>query len=161
MLVDRLPNMTLRRALPADAESLTKIAHDAKRHWGYPESWIQHWKTDLTITPEYLADHQVFVAESEAQVVGFYALVSDEGRAELDHLWVSPEHIGTGVGKSLFFHAMQDAAAREISDVQISSDPNAEGFYSKMGAYRIGETVSEIDGQPRSLPLMNVKPGKS
>lgn len=152
------PNFTVRAAVPDDSAALTRIAHEAKRHWGYPERWIEHWQADLTITSEYLAHHQVFVAESEGQVVGFYALVTDEGKAELDHLWVAPDHIGTGIGKALFFHAMQDASSRQISDVKISSDPNAEGFYSKMGAYRIGETISKIDGQPRSLPLMNVKP---
>ncbi|HKO99109.1 MAG TPA: GNAT family N-acetyltransferase [Pyrinomonadaceae bacterium] len=153
------PSFKLRPALPADAETLTRIAHDAKRHWGYPEHWIQHWHADLTVSPDYLTHNAVFVAEQEGEAIAFYALVIKDGKAELDHLWVAPTHIGTGVGKALFVHAMQDAAAREISEVQISSDPNAEGFYSKMGAYRIGETISEIDGQRRSLPLMNVKPG--
>ena len=152
-----VPNFRVRRALPDDADSLTQIAHDAKRHWGYPEHWIKHWQSDLTISSEYLTNNPVFVAEHEGNVIGFYALVIKNDKAELDHLWVSPAYIGTGVGKALFIHAVQDAAAREISDVEISSDPNAEGFYSKMGAYRIGETISEIDGQPRSLPLMNVK----
>ncbi len=154
------PSPGLRRALPDDAESLTIIAHDAKRHWGYPEHWIKHWEADLTISPDYLTHNPVFVAEHEGKPIAFYALVTKDGKAELDHLWVAPAHIGSGVGKALFVHAMQNAAAREISDVQISADPNAEGFYSKMGAYRIGETISEIDGQPRSLPLMNAKPGK-
>lgn len=151
-------NLRVRPALPEDAEALTKIAHDAKRHWGYPERWIKHWQADLTISSGYLANNPVFVAESDGKIVGFYSLVIRKDKAELDHLWVMPEYIGTGVGKALFFHAMQDAAGRQISDVQISADPNAEGFYTKMGAYRIGETVSEIDGQPRSLPLMNIKP---
>jgi hypothetical protein len=28
------------RAIPEDAESLTRVAFAAKRHWGYPERWI-------------------------------------------------------------------------------------------------------------------------
>ena len=151
--------MKIRKASTEDSEQLTKIAHDAKRHWGYPERWIKHWESDLTISPDYLTHHQVFVAESEDQIVGFYSLVVEGDKAELDHLWVAPSHIGTGIGKALFYHAMQDAEGRNISKLEITSDPNAEGFYSKMGAYRIGETVSEIEGQPRALPLMNVKPG--
>ena len=156
-----LPNLRLRAATADEAQTLTKIAHDAKRHWGYPERWINHWQADLTISPDYLANNHVFVAESDGQIVGFYSLVDRQDKAELDHMWVSPEHMGTGVGKELFIHAMQHAAGRNISEVEILSDPNAEGFYSKMGAYRIGETVSEVDGQSRSLPLMNVKPGNS
>ncbi len=150
--------LKLRAATAEEAETLTKIAHDAKRHWGYPERWINHWQAELTISPDYLAHNHVVVAESNDQIVGFYSLVNRKDKAELDHMWVAPEHLGMGVGKELFIHAMQQAAGRNISEVEILSDPNAEGFYTKMGAYRIGETVSEIDGQPRSLPLMSVKP---
>ena len=134
------------------------IAHDAKRHWGYPEHWITHWQDDLTISPEFVAANQVYVAEREGDLLGFYALIIQNEKAELDHLWVAPAHIGTGVGKELFVHAMQNAASRDISAVEISSDPNAEGFYRKMGAHSIGESVSEIDGQPRTLPLLSVDP---
>jgi N-acetylglutamate synthase-like GNAT family acetyltransferase len=74
---------------------------------------------------------------------------------------VAPEYIGSGVGKELFIHAMQNAARRSVSEIEIVSDPNAEGFYRKMGAHRIGESVSEIDGQPRRLPRLTVDPKAS
>lgn len=150
--------MRIRKASTEDAGTLTTIAHDAKRHWGYPEHWIKHWQDDLTISPDFVAANQVYVAEREGEVLGFYALIVRHDKAELDHMWVAPAHIGTGVGKELFLHAMQSAARRNISEVEIASDPNAEGFYRKMGAHRIGETVSEIDGQPRALPRLTVGP---
>jgi len=150
--------LKIREALPDDAATLTTIAHDAKRHWGYPEHWIEHWQNDLTISPDYVSANQVYVAECEGELLGFYALIVREDKAELDHLWVAPAHIGTGVGKELFIHAMQRAATEQISSVEISSDPNAEGFYRKMGAHRIGDIVSEIDGQPRVLPRLTVDP---
>jgi GNAT superfamily N-acetyltransferase len=151
-------DLTIRCASPGEAAVLTRIAHDAKRHWGYPESWIKHWQDDLTISPDLIATNQVFLAEKDDQILGFYALIIRQDKAELDHLWVAPEHIGSGVGKELFIHAMQSAARRSVSEIEILSDPNAEGFYRKMGAHRIGETVSEIDGAPRTLPLLSVKP---
>ena len=150
--------MNIRKATAEDAATLTRIALDAKRHWGYPEHWLNHWQADLTITPDFIAGTEVYVAESEGDVLGFYALIIREDKAELDHLWVSPPHIGTGVGKQLFLHAMQHAAKENISAVEILSDPNAEGFYRKQGAHRIGEVVSEIDGEPRTLPLLAVDP---
>lgn len=154
-------SLRIRKALTEDAATLTTIAHDAKRHWGYPEHWLEHWQEDLTISPDFVAANQVYVAESDGDPLGFYALIIRKDRAELDHLWVAPAHIGTGVGKELFIHAMQNAARRDISEVGISSDPNAEGFYRKMGAHEIGETVSEIDGQPRALPRFTVDPKSS
>jgi hypothetical protein len=66
-----------------------------------------------------------------------------------------------GIGKDLFIHAMQGAAGSNVSEVAISSDPNADGFYRKMGAHRIGETVSEIEGQPRVLPRLKIDPQSS
>ncbi len=153
--------MKIRKAATDDAPALTRIAHDAKRHWGYPEHWLQHWQDDLTITPDFIAGNDVYVAEDEAGLLGFYALIIKQEKAELDHLWVTPQHLGTGVGKKLFLHAMQHAARERVAEVEISSDPNAEGFYRKLGAHRIGETVSELDGQPRTLPLLRVEPGIS
>ena len=130
--------MRIREALAEEAPALTEIAQNAKRHWGYPEHWIKHWQDDLTISAEFVAANQVFVAETEGELLGFYALVFRNDKAELDHMWVAPEHIGSGVGKELFIHAMQTAAAQNISEVEILADPNAEGFYRKMGAYRVG-----------------------
>lgn len=150
--------MRIRRALVNEAPALTQIAHGAKRYWGYPEHWIQHWQDDLTISPDFVLSNPVYVAEREGELMGFYALVIRDDKAVLDHLWVTPEHIGAGVGKELFLHAMQSAARRNISEVEISSDPNAEGFYQKMGAHRIGETVPEIDGESRTLPRLTVDP---
>ena len=152
--------MKIRKAATEDAPALTRIAQDAKRHWGYPEHWLQHWQDDLAISPDFIAGNDVCVAEDESALLGFYALIIRKEKAELDHLWVTAQHIGTGVGKELFLHAMQHAATQRVAEVEILADPNAEGFYRKMGAHHIGETVSEIDGEPRSLPLLTVEPGE-
>jgi GNAT superfamily N-acetyltransferase len=151
----------IRKAVPEDADTLTRLAQDAKRHWGYPEHWLTHWQADLTISPDFINRTDVYVAESEGKALGFYALIIRKDKAELDHLWVLPAHIGTGVGKQLFLHAMQHAAKENVSAVEILSDPNAEGFYRKQGAHRIGEEVSEIDGEPRVLPRLTVDPKAS
>lgn len=154
--------MKIRKALTEDHPQLTRLAHDAKRHWGYPEHWIKHWEQELTITPAYIESNQVFVAEDDDErILGFYALVVSQAGGELDHMWVSPAHMGTGVGKALFIHAMRGAKGQNISEVEILSDPHAEDFYKKMGAYRTGESISEIDGQPRVLPRLTVDPASS
>jgi N-acetylglutamate synthase-like GNAT family acetyltransferase len=151
-------NMAIRRAATEDAAALTRIAHEAKRHWGYPEHWIAHWQDDLTISPDFVAANQVYVAESEGDLLGFYALILKNEKAELDHLWVAPAHTGSGVGKELFIHAMQTAAMKSVDAVEILSDPNAAGFYRKMGAHQMGETISEIDGRSRTLPRLTIDP---
>jgi GNAT superfamily N-acetyltransferase len=153
----------IRRASPEEASTLTTIALEAKRYWGYPEHWIKHWESDLTITADFIRDHHVYVAEADGEIRGFYALcVSGDapgvGKAELEHLWVMPAWIGTGVGKDLFLDAMERAAALAVRDVEISADPNAAGFYKRMGAMQIGEVDSPIDGQSRKLPRLKIEP---
>ena len=153
--------MNIRQATSQDAAELTRIAHEAKRHWGYPEHWMQRWDADLTITPEFIADNLVYIAEDGDRVSGFYALAVKDQKAELEHMWVAPDVIGTGVGKQLFLAAMEKAAELKLSSVEISSDPNAEGFYRKMGAYRVGETAPELDGESRILPRLSVDPNNN
>ncbi len=149
--------MIIRKARPDEAESLTEISHAAKRYWGYPEHWIEHWSPDITITPAYITANQVYAACDPAdEILGFYAMIQGSTSTELDHLWIRPEHIGKGVGKELFVHAIERAKYRGDQTVQITADPNAEGFYAHMGAVKIAEFNSEIDGQPRTLPVMIV-----
>ena len=148
----------IRRSSPEEAATLTTIALDAKRHWGYPEHWIQHWESDLTISPDFIRDNHVYVSEEDGDIRGFYALCVTGNKAELEHMWVTPGSIGTGIGKELFLDAMERAAKLDVGAVEISSDPNAAGFYRKMGAAQIGETESPIDGQARKLPRMRIEP---
>jgi GNAT superfamily N-acetyltransferase len=150
--------VTIRRSSPEDAATLTTIALEAKRHWGYPEHWIKHWESDLTISSDFIRDNHVYVAEQNGWIVGFYALCIANNKAELEHMWVAPMVIGTGVGKELFLDAMERAAQLDVGSVEITSDPNAAGFYKRMGARQIGETDSVVDGHARKLPRLGIKP---
>ncbi len=55
-------DFVIRRALPADTRALTRVAHAAKRHWGYPEDWIRPWRGALTVTPRFVEHHPVYCA---------------------------------------------------------------------------------------------------
>jgi GNAT superfamily N-acetyltransferase len=144
--------VVIRPAAEAECAVLTAIAHAAKRHWGYPEEWISLWGQDLTVTPAFVREHPVFVAAAGADVVGFYALGGDGDPQELEHLWVRPEGIGQGVGAALLRHALAEAVARGARALRIAADPNAEVFYVKQGARRIGDVPSIPAG--RRLPLL-------
>jgi len=134
------------------------MALEAKRYWGYPEHWIKHWESDLTISSDFIHDNHVYVAEENGQIQGFYALIVKGNKAELDHMWVQPALIGTGIGKELFLDAMERAAALKVIAVEISSDPNAAGFYRRMGATEIGEIDASFDGVTRKLPRLKIEP---
>ena len=147
----------IRRADSSEAEQLTDIAHTAKRHWGYPEKWIEQWQADLTITPEFIADNEVFVAIVNDSIAGCCALVVTGALAEIEHMWIKPEHMGSGVGRALFEHARDRARELHLPVLELSADPNAEGFYERMGAKRIGDVPASMNGAAaRVLPRMRI-----
>jgi len=144
-----------RRAEPSESEQLTELAHRSKRHWGYPEDWIRLWRDALTLGPDFIRSNQVFVATCVGRVAGVYALISRDGECELEHFWLDPEFMGRGIGTSLFRHAIATARGLNASRLTILSDPNAEGFYLRMGARRVGSTPSTPAG--RRLPLLIIE----
>lgn len=145
--------MEIVRAKPEAAPALTEIAFAAKRHWGYPERWIETWRDILTVTPALVAANPTFAAIDDDRVVGFYSLTT-KPRPDLTHLWVLPGAMGRGFGRALFEHAVEQGRALGFSAFEIEADPNAEAFYLHMGAKRVGTSVTEIEARPRELPLL-------
>ena len=133
---------------------MSAIAHAAKAHWGYPAHWMERWREQLTITPEFISAHETFMAQVDRKIVGFYALLKTPESWRLEHLWVVPEQMGRGIGRSLFRGAAARAAAGGALCLTIEADPNAEPFYKHMGAARAGVIRSEIDGRVRELPIL-------
>ena len=146
--------MQIVRANAEDAEALTEIAFAAKRHWGYPEDWIEAWRDILTMRPEFIAANVAYCAIEENHAVGFYVLTTEDDGLHLDHLWIVPSAMRRGIGRALFEHATAQARNSGFDSIKIEADPNAEGFYKRMGATRVGTRVSEVNGERRALPLL-------
>src|SRR6266496_4943605 len=121
--------MEIVRARPEDAATLRIIAFAAKRHWGYSERWIESWRDALTVQPDFMATHETYSAVVENRTVGFYVLGCTGDRLNLQHLWVLPDAMGQGVGRSLFAHALDRARVLGFGTLEIESDPNAASFY--------------------------------
>ena len=146
--------MQIVRAKPKEADGLTEIAHAAKRHWGYPEKWIQNWRDLLTMRPEFIAANVTYCAIKDGCAVGFYLLTNESDGLHLDHLWITPHAMGRGIGRALFEHAIGQARELGHRTLKIEADPNAEGFYTRMGARRVGVTVTIVEDQRRELPVL-------
>ena len=144
----------IKRSTPADVAALTSIALASKKYWGYSDEQIEKWKADLTVTEQEIEENFVFHIERNGRIVGFYVLSERGDTFEIEHMWVLPEHIGTGLGRALFNHAKKMAVQTGGKKLKITSDPNAEGFYLKMGLKRTGETRSSIPG--RALPVLEM-----
>lgn len=143
-------------AQPSHADALTEIAIAAKRHWNYPERWIQLWLPVLSVSAEYICTNESWIAAVQNKPIAWYSLKQDAEGLWLDNLWVLPVCMGKGIGGKLFSHALERSCIRGASVLNIEADPNAENFYIRMGARRIGKRPSEVDGQPRLLPVLEM-----
>ena len=142
-----------RAAQPGEAEALTGLCREAKRHWGYPEAWLDVWRGELTVSPEFIRRQGVGVAELAGAIVGCYGLRRDDDVWHLEHFWLRPAPIGRGLGRALFGEAVREARAGGATELLIKSDPNAEPFYRRMGAERVRvETYLLLGAIPRTVP---------
>ncbi len=148
-------SLRFRRAQAKEADLLTALAGEAKRHWGYPAEWMKEWRNELTVTPDYVTTQPVYVGEMKAEIVGFFGLKLLDSGQHLEHLWLRPAFIGLGLGRLLFAEAVEKARDLGVTELRIKSDPNAEAFYLKMGAVRIGSEVYQmLDNIRREVPYL-------
>jgi GNAT superfamily N-acetyltransferase len=141
-----MKSIEFRPAKTEDAARLTGIALAGKAYWNYPAEWLELWRQDLVVTPAYIRAEPVSVGECEGLIVGFTGLSSGEHGRHIEHLWLEPRYIGCGFGRRLFEEAVRLAREEAVAELFVESDPNAEGFYLKMGAERMGQEVYFLPG---------------
>ncbi|EJS55399.1 GNAT family N-acetyltransferase [Bacillus nitratireducens] len=143
--------MRIRKALLSEANELSELALYSKATWNYSEEFILACKEDLTITEEYIKNNFVYVLENDNTKIGFFSFLRNDNA--LDFLYMHPRYRGKGYGKILWEFVIEQAEGLGIKSFTIDSDPNAKGFYLKMGAKLIGETPSTVC-KDRLLPLL-------
>lgn len=144
----------IRPARADEADLLTELAIRSKAHWGYSEDFMRACSDELTVRPG--KDRQYFCIESDGKTLGFCGLERlDDSCIELGALFVEPDAMGRGVGKSLVEHATDTARQLGAQTLLIQGDPNATAFYLAAGARRVGNSPSgSIPG--RRLPLFEI-----
>ena len=149
-------NVIIGAALPSEVAALSELAQRAKAHWGYPAERLAAWRPQLTVSVPDLVELAVFVARQSERPVGFYALGRDGDALCLEHFWVDPPSMGRGIGRLLLRHAQQEARTRGCDVIQIDADPNAEAFYVRLGAVRVGVVAAPVAGTARELPRLRL-----
>ena len=144
----------IRRARPDEGELLREIAVASKGHWGYDADVVRDWAAAGDFTAGGLARKAVHVAEVNGRVVGWAGLMPRGDVCWLDDLWIEPSAIGMGIGSRLFQHAAHVAEEFGASRMEWEAEPNALGFYERMGGRYLR------DGEPsewgRVLQVMGV-----
>ena len=147
--------VTFRRASPEAAEELTALTLASKAHWGYDQDFMDLARPSLTVTPEYLEVNDCLVAEIDGATVGWFSLVPVPDGLLLDNFFLLPAHIGSGVGRLMWDEALRRAEAAGAERMTLEADPNAAGFYERMGARLTGSVTAPYTG--RRLPVYEVR----
>lgn len=127
-------SVSIRRAHAEDAPALTHLMHRSKAYEGFYQPIIDGY---VVTAAQVQADH-IYLAEQDSVILGFYSLVGEVPTAELALLFVDNEAQGLGLGTTLFQHMQQLSAQLGASQVKIIAHPQAEGFYLRQGAQRVG-----------------------
>jgi GNAT superfamily N-acetyltransferase len=120
----------IRRADLADSAALNALVQGSTAYDGIYRAILDGYR----ISDVQIARDQIFVAELNAHIVGFYSLIVAHDESELDLLFVSDAAQGHGVGSALMTHLNAIAASLGIEVVRIVSHPLSLGFYLKIGA---------------------------
>ncbi len=144
----------VRAARPEEAGQLTALARRSKGHWGYDPALLARFARDLEIRPADILAGGTWVLERNGTLLGFCRVLAGDP-AVLEDLWLDPPAIGLGRGRRLWEVAVSRARAGGASALELDADPNAVGFYERMGARQVGETPSSVV-PGRSLPRMRI-----
>jgi hypothetical protein len=107
-----------RAAQPADFERLRELTFESKAHWGYDHDLVRGWADGL----EFPTGCERWAAELGGRIVAWAGLTPPAG----------------GV-------AVLDDRARELGAERLewSAEPNAVGFYEKVGGRKLRDHVTE------------------
>jgi GNAT superfamily N-acetyltransferase len=132
--------ISVRGVRPGDYERVRELTFESKAHWGYDRDFVRRWAEGLSFE----SARERWVAELDGEIVAWAALIPPaDGVAVLDDLWVDPAALGRGLGSRLFRLAADRARELGARRLEWGAEPNAVGFYEKLGGRKLRDHVTE------------------
>jgi hypothetical protein len=142
----------IRRARADEGGRLRDIAVAAKGYWGYDLDDVRRWAEGGDFSADGLRAKEVYVAEAEGHAVAWAALVPDGNGSGSTTCGSSRSGWGRASARSR--HAIDRAIRLGGSRLEWEAEPNAVGFYEKLGGRYLR------DGRPsawgRVIPVMGI-----
>jgi lactoylglutathione lyase len=125
----------IREAFPDEAEALEALQRRSSDVWEEYRAHLAAHADAIEPPHQAIADGRVRVAVDALQRrVGFSVVQPvQDGRCELDDLFVEPDSMGRGVGRLLVDDVATRAAATGAHHIDVIANPNAVGFYERVG----------------------------
>ncbi len=98
----------------------------------------------IDLPAEQIERGDVLVAEVDRQLAGFAVILTEQGKAELDGLFVEPGLWRQGIGAALVEAAVHEARRRGLSLMTVVAEPSARLFYESCGFTAEGVTETRF-----------------
>ncbi|HEX6537695.1 MAG TPA: GNAT family N-acetyltransferase [Candidatus Dormibacteraeota bacterium] len=127
-------SIQIRDAQPDEVTELEQLQWRASLVWDEYREDLEAHPDEIEVSSRDIAAGNVRVAEGDGGVLGFFVLCDRAGdAAELDGLFVEPDAMRRGIGRSLIADAVALARSRGCARVEVTANPRAVDFYVKTG----------------------------
>ncbi len=139
--------MTIRRALPDDAQAAAQLMIDAR--WeavpSIPAAVHGDEETRKWFSEFVMSQQEVWLALNDAGQISAVLVTTD---GWIEHLYVRPSETGNGIGSKLVQHA-KSASDGELVLWTFVSNTGAQRFYERHGFVEIDRTAGDNEeGEP-------------
>ena len=141
----------IRDARPDEALALEALQRRSSDVWESDRASLAAHPDAIEPPHRAIAEGRVRVAvDASGRRLGFSVVLTvTDGRCELDDLFVEPDAMRQGVGRLLVDDVVSRAAAAGATYVDVIANPNALGFYERVGFEITGEASTRFGSAPR------------
>lgn len=138
-----LADLTIRLARIEERDFLEALQRRASLALGEYNEQLEAEPDAIHLPVEQIEAGAVIVAEQEDRIAGFAVVLIDDDQAELDGLFVEPEHWRKGIGAALVDVAVHEARRQGLA-MMVIANPSAQLFYEKCGFMVEGEAETRF-----------------
>jgi L-amino acid N-acyltransferase YncA len=145
----------IKKARTDNVEVLNDIMKRSMAIWNYSDKEIEEASKKLAITTESIDKSICWIGELNGLIKGFFCIEPSKSEKTSEaKFYIEPGSIREGLGTMLWKQVISELKNKEIKYFKILVDRNAQGFYEKLGAVKVGEQPSEII-EDYMIPIMN------
>jgi ribosomal protein S18 acetylase RimI-like enzyme len=139
----------IRDAVPADMMALSGVyRRSSLSNEGDRPNLLAHPET-LEFSDLAVREGRTRAAVAEANIAGFASWLGAGDAVEIEDLFVDPDWMRRGIGRTLVLDMIAIARGRGIDRVEVTANPHALAFYEKAGFVVYREVVTRFRTAPR------------
>ncbi|MBA2709865.1 MAG: GNAT family N-acetyltransferase [Tatlockia sp.] len=145
-------NLVQRVAITNDLEHLNQLICDSRQYNGYDKNNNTYFIKKFGLTTDYINNQFVFAYEAENRIIAVSGL-SFIDKLKLDYFFISPDFIGTGLGRKMWNDICNFIKAKGWGHFEFVSNPFSVSFYRHMGA----EIIADYEEAENESKIMQYK----